>query len=109
MKVDNNQDTLAIVSRFFGAIDRLREDGVIGGLKTITDRYGLNRWNIITMRKDPVMCGGFRAAWLSYIVRDYKVSPFWLLLGDGEFYQTGFDAEIVRKLQINCKHSKRSA
>ena len=31
-----------IVVRFFSAIDRLKADGCIGGLKTITDRYGIN-------------------------------------------------------------------
>lgn len=102
MKIENNEDTLAIIQRFFDAIEHLKKDGIIGGVKTVTERYGINRWNLLTMKKDPKLCGAFRSAWLSYIVRDYKVSPYWLLLGDGDFYASGFDAEIVKKLNGNC-------
>lgn len=109
MKIENNEDTIKIIGRFFEAIDHLRDDKIIGGLKTITERYGMNRWNTITMRKDASLCGAFRSAWLAYLVRDYKISPFWLLLGEGDFYQTGFNAEIVKKLQINCKTHKTQA
>ena len=45
-------DNAAVVSRFFAAIDRLIADGVLRGLKTFTSRYGINRWNFATMKKD---------------------------------------------------------
>ena len=99
---ENDKGTIEIVERFFQALDRLKTDKVIGGLKTYTERYGLNRWNVSSLRKDPAECyGRFRPSWLQHLVRDYKVSPFWLLLGEGDFYTAGFSAEIVKKLQEN--------
>lgn len=102
--MENENDTIRIVERWFSALDRLKADGCIGGLKTITDRYGLNRWNTMSLRKEPAECfGRFRPSWLQYLVRDYHVNPYWLLLGSGDFYAAGFSAEIVKKLQGNCK------
>lgn len=95
-------DNAAVVSRFFAAIDRLIADGVLRGLKTFTDKYGINRWNFQSMRKDHAAGGTFHPCWLTYMVRDYKVSPLWLLTGEGDFWMAGFDASTVQKLQINC-------
>lgn len=106
MDVTKNEDTVVIVSRFFAAIDRLVADKVIRGLKTFTTRYDLNRTNIVTMKSNPATCSQFRPALLAYLVRDYKVNPYWLLLGDGEFYAAGFNPEIVKKLQENCKKGR---
>lgn len=103
MAKENENDSIQIVERWFAALDRLKADGCIGGLKTITERYGLNRWNTISLRKDPAECfGRFRCAWLQYLVRDYHVNPHWLLLGIGDFYEVGFTAEIVKNLNKNC-------
>lgn len=99
MNTMNSSD--AIVLRFFAALDRLIADGVLRGLKTFTSRYGINRWNFATMKKDISRGGNFQPVWLAYLVDDFKVSPHWLLLGDGDFWMAGFDAEIVRKLQKN--------
>ena len=99
-----------IVVRFFSAIDRLKADGCIGGLKTITDRYGLNRWNIMSLREKPAeYYGRFRPSWVQFLVRDYHINPYWLLLGSGEFYATGFTPEIVKNLNKNCTRKKQSA
>lgn len=100
MNMTNDND--AVVSRFFDALDRLVASGVLRGLKTFTTRYGLNRWNLQSMRKNHAMGGTFNLCWLTYLVRDYKVSPLWLLTGEGDFWMAGFDALTVQKLQINC-------
>lgn len=101
MKTELNKDTIEVASRFFLALERLTADKVIRGTKTFTTRYGISRWNLLTMKKEPSLCSQFRAAWLTYLVRDYCVNPYWLLLGSGEFYAPGFDAELVKKLQID--------
>lgn len=36
----------------------------------------------------------FQVSWLSYLVRDYGVSPMWLLTGFGDFYTK--KAETIR-------------
>jgi hypothetical protein len=56
---------------------------MIGGKKTFTDRYGINRWNLNTLQKEPQR-DIFQAAWLAYLVRDYGVSAHWLLTGEGQ-------------------------
>lgn len=71
-----------IVKRFFEALRILKEHKVIRGKKTFTDRYGINRWNMNTLEKDPER-DIFQAAWLSYLVKDYGISPRWLLTGEG--------------------------
>ncbi len=82
----NTPDSQQIVSRFFEALQRLKEDGVIGGKKTFTERFNINRWNLITLEKDHSR-DIFQPAWLNYLVVYYGVSPQWLLTGEGEFYQ----------------------
>ena len=79
-------DSQTIVRRFFEALYRLKTDGRIRGKQTFTTRYGINRWNMNTLEKEPER-DIFQAAWLLYLVRDYGVSPMWLLTGQGDFYQ----------------------
>lgn len=103
MEKEKDSVSVEIINRFFDAIGRLISDGCIRGLQTFTRRYGLNRWNIIYLRENPEDCiGRFRASWLQYLVRDYHVSPYWLLLGSGDFYAAGFTPEIIKKLTKNC-------
>lgn len=98
-----NQNDIEIAKRFFDALDRLKADGCIRGLKTITDRYDLNRRNVSVLRGNLVeKYGRFRSSWLQFLVRDYHVNPYWLLLGEGDFYSAGFSAEIVKNLIKNC-------
>lgn len=82
----NTPDSISIVNRFFEALQRLKADRRIRGKKTFTDRYGINRWNLNSCEKSPER-DIFQPAWLTYLVRDYGVSPSWLLLGEGDFYQ----------------------
>ena len=79
-------DSQEIVKRFFEALYRLKTDRKIRGKQTFTNRYGINRWNMLTLEKEPER-DIFQAAWLGYLVRDYGVSPLWLLTGKGDFYE----------------------
>lgn len=82
------EDSQKIVKRFFEALQRLKNDKKIRGKQTFTRENDINRWNLNTLEKDPTR-DIFQPAWLTYLVRDYKVSPMWLLTGLGEFYQKG--------------------
>lgn len=75
-----------IVRRFFEALYRLKTDRKIRGKQTFTREYGINRWNLNTLEKEPER-DIFQVAWLWYLVRDFGVSPDWLLTGRGEFYK----------------------
>lgn len=79
-------DSQEIVKRFFEALYRLKTDRKIRGKQTFTNRYGINRWNMLTLEKE-MERDIFQAAWLGYLVRDYGVSPMWLLTGKGDFYE----------------------
>lgn len=74
-----------IVGRFFAAIDWLKESGRIGGLKTFTDRYGINRRSVRRLRENPGT-NDFKAAWLTFLVVDYKINAKWLLTGKGKMH-----------------------
>ena len=82
------EDSQKIVKRFFEALQILKDDKKIRGKQTFTRDHDINRWNLNTLEKDPTR-DIFQPAWLTYLVRDYKVSPMWLLTGLGEFYQKG--------------------
>lgn len=82
------EDSQKIVGRFFEALYRLKELGIIGGKKTFTEKHGVNRWNLITLEKDHSR-DIFQSAWLAYLVNDYGVSSEWLLTGRGDFLCRG--------------------
>lgn len=80
-----SEDSQKIVGRFFEALTRLKDCNVIRGKKTFTERFGVNRWNLITLEKDHSR-DIFQPAWLTYLVTAYGVSAVWLLTGQGEFF-----------------------
>ena len=88
-------DSQIIVARFFDALARLKAQKVIRGTKTFADRYGINRRNLYSLLLDHSR-DIFQAAWLTYLVRDFRISPSWLLVGQGDFFAPGWDAEAVR-------------
>lgn len=71
-----------IVGRFFEALDMLIESKKIRGKQTFTKKYGINRWNLITLEKDNSR-DIFQVAWLSHMVKDFNISAEWLLTGRG--------------------------
>lgn len=89
-------DSQIIVARFFEALATLKAQKVIRGKKSFTDRYGINRWNMNTLSTDFTR-DIFQPAWLSYLVRDFHVSPAWLLVGEGDFFSPGWSATEVKK------------
>ena len=96
-----SEQSQVIIKRFFEALQILKANKIIRGKQTFTSRYGINRWNMNTLEKD-MSRDIFQVAWLGFLVADYKVSSAWLLVGEGTFYQPGWDAEKVRKRQKNC-------
>lgn len=93
-----SQDSQEIIRRFFLAIDELKKRKAIRGLQTFSNRYGANRWNMATQRKQPQR-DMFQTAWLAYLVNDYDVSALWLLTGKGQMFEqseSGLRQELRR-------------
>ena len=86
MKVTITDEGLNITKRFFLALDTLQIKKEIRGVKSFTDRYGLNYWNFSTIRKEPEKLI-IKTEWLAYLVSDYNVSAEWLLLGTGSMFK----------------------
>jgi hypothetical protein len=104
----NTPDSVQVVSRFFEAIDTLKRDRVIRGLKTFSHRYGINDRNIWLQRREPER-NIFQPSWLSYLVRDYAVSAEWLLLGEGDFYDAARKPAADLARLEERKNRKKSA
>lgn len=81
-----NKDGQAITERFFQTIELLKQLKKIRGLNTYTKKYGINRWNLITVRNQPEI-SVLKPEWLVPLVRDFGVSAEWLLTGQGSIYK----------------------
>lgn len=85
-----SEDGQQITKRFFQAIDILAEAKYFRGLQTFTNRYGLNRWNIMHLKDSPANTV-LKPEVIALLVRDYGVSGTWLLTGEGHIFQDGTD------------------
>lgn len=86
------EDSQKIVNRFFEALRYLKAQKIIRGKQTFTNRFGINRWNLNTLEKEPSR-DIFQPAWLTYLVNEYGVSPTWLLTGRGEIMRMKKDTK----------------
>lgn len=93
-----NPESQLIVSRFFEALSLLKDMKLIRGEQTFANRYDINRRNLWLLKQD-FSRDIFQPCWLSYLVRDYGVSPVWLLLGTGDFLQS----KNTQNVQLTCK------
>ncbi|MDD5950601.1 MAG: hypothetical protein PUC53_01840 [Bacteroidales bacterium] len=84
----NTPDSQAVVQRFFQALYYLKAENIIRGKQTFTSKYGINRWNLNSLEKDP-SSNIFQVAWLGYLVKDFGVSSRWLLTGQGNILAKG--------------------
>lgn len=79
------EEHILIVGRFFEALAWLKESRQIRGIKTFTDRYGINRRSLRRVQASPET-NSLKVAWLTYLVRDFGISAAWLLTGEGRMH-----------------------
>lgn len=81
------QDTLDIQQRYFSVIQELLDAGRIpGGIAGLCEISNIDRRHWYAQRKDNGR-GYFEVAWLVPLVKFFKVSANWLLLGTGKMYK----------------------
>lgn len=76
---------VAITKRFFEAINMLKAQKRIRGLQTFTRAYGINRWNLNTVKSQPEV-SVLKPEWIAYLVRDFGISSDWIILGKGGMF-----------------------
>ncbi len=81
-----SKEGIEVTKRFFEAIDLLKQKRIIRGLQSFTNRYGINRWNMNTVKSNPEK-SVLKPEWIVFLVRDFKVSAKWLLLGEGDIFE----------------------
>lgn len=81
-----SQEGVAVTKRFFEAIGMLKAQKKIRGLQTFTREYGLNRWNVNSVKWEPEK-RILKPEWIVYLVRDYGISAEWILLGKGRMFK----------------------
>lgn len=75
-------EAVAITKRFFLAIDVLILQKKLRGLNSFAKKYNINYWNLSTLRKEPDR-RMLKVEYVAYIVKDFGVSPDYLLFGIG--------------------------
>ena len=86
-----SETEIAIVERFFYAIEVLKERKVIRGLGTFTRRHNYNQGNMCMVKNNKEKYS-LRTEHLANLAQDYGVSCEWLLLGNGEMFVEGSPA-----------------
>jgi hypothetical protein len=81
----NNPESIAIIKRFYEAIDILIASKNLRGIQSFTREHGINRWNFVTVRKKPES-DMFQLVWISHLVKDFNVSTKWIMTGQGDMF-----------------------
>jgi hypothetical protein len=82
-KSDHHPEYIELTDRFFSALEALSQQKVIRGKATFVKRYGLDLRNFYKVRDHKIR---IKPEWLVYLVKDYKVSSEWLLMGRGGMF-----------------------
>jgi hypothetical protein len=79
------QEHLEIVSRFFEAVEWLKETRRIRGLQTFARSCGVDRRSLRRLQADPEKYS-LKVGWVVHLVREYGIKADWLLTGEGPMH-----------------------
>ena len=71
-----------ITERFFIAIQYLKEQRKIRGIEDFANRYGLSQ-SYLSDIKSHTDSRSIKVEYIMYLVRDFDISPTWILIGVG--------------------------
>lgn len=80
-----SEDTLAIMERFYAALDVALQNKLIKNITTFCRDNSIDKGHFYAQRKD-LGRGLFQVGWLVPLVRDCGVSSQWLLTGKGTMF-----------------------
>ena len=81
-----SQDTIAVIGRFFEALDSIIARKEIRGVQTYCRLYGIDKRHLYAQRND-LNRGFFEVSWILPLITKYGVSSSWLLFGTGPMFR----------------------
>lgn len=80
-----NEDTLAVMDRFFTALDACKKQKLIKNFTAYFDAHGIAAPHFYMQRKDRSR-GFFEIGWAVPLIRECGISSRWLLTGVGSMF-----------------------
>lgn len=80
-----SDSTLSIMSRFYAAVDRCKEEGLTSSVAAYCRMAGIDKGHYYCQKKFPTR-GYFEVGWIVPLVSDLGVSANWLLTGRGTMF-----------------------
>lgn len=81
-----HEETIGTMKRFFEALHKLSESGLIkGGITGYCKLHNIDKRHLYAQESE-LNRGYFEISWIIPLIRDYRVSSAWLLMDIGPMY-----------------------